>query len=121
MSRFVDVPALAIRDRLAGAGFRLLHTPGTEEVYGRHHDRDGKYLIKVYSSIQKGKIRGCGADAIRVVAILVTEKKTYPIFKSARVYRTGSVEKVLDRMIGRAREAYAACNAHRRKHVRAGV
>lgn len=114
-SRFVEVPAPAIRERLAGAGFRRLHAPGAEEVYGRHHDRDGRYLIKVYSSIKGGRIRGCGADAIRVVAILVTETKAYPIFKAKRVHRTGSVEKVLDRMIERAREAYAACSRHRRR------
>lgn len=114
-SRFVEVPAPAIRERLVGAGFRLLSTPGTEEVYGRHHHVDGRYLIKVYSSVHRDRIAGCGADAIRVVGLLVTEKKTYPIFKAQRVYRTGSVEKVLDRMIERAREAYAACNKHRRQ------
>lgn len=119
-SRYVEVPASAIRERLAGAGFSLLppFRGSAEEVYSRKHDLDPKYEIKVYSSIQRGaeEVRECGADAIRVVAILTgTNGKTYPIFKSARVFRTGSVEKVLDRMIERAREAYAACNAHRRK------
>lgn len=119
-ARFVEVPAPAIRERLVGAGFTKTQAPGTEEVYVRQHDRDPKYVIKVYSSIplNASAVRKCGADAIRVVALLVTEKKTYPIFKAARVYRTGSVEKVLDRMIGRARDAYAACNQHRREHGR---
>ena len=124
--RFVEVPAAAIRERLAGAGFVKEFDPDrryTEEVYLRHHDRDGRYVLKVYSSIslRRDVARGCGADAIRVVALLVTPNRTYPIFKAARVYRTGSVEKVLDRMIERAREAYAACNEHRRQHVRKSV
>jgi len=116
--RFVEVPASAIRERLAGAGFRLLPGARGEEVYERAHDRDGRYSVKVYSSVQRGEegARECGADAIRVVALLTTPQgAVYPIFKSARVYRTGTVQGVLDRMIERAREAYATCNEHRRK------
>ena len=114
-SRFVEVPASAIRERLVGAGFRLLASGG-EEVYERAHDKDPRYTIKVYSSIQRGVIRGCGADAIRVVALLTTPGKVYPIFKSARVYRTGTVEAVLERMIERARQAYATCSEHRKRN-----
>jgi len=117
VSRFVEVPAAAIRERLAAAGFQLLPDIRGEEVYERAHDKDAKYTVKVYSSVQRGEgeARGCGADAIRVVALLTTPAKVYPIFKSARVYRTGTVEAVLDRMMERAREAYATCNEHRRK------
>lgn len=116
-SRFVEVPAAAIRQRLTAAGFKLLPATYGEEVYERAHDRDPRYTIKVYSSIQRGarEARGCGADAIRVVALLTTPKKVYPLFKSARVYRTGNVDAVLDRMIERAREAYSFCNNHRRE------
>jgi hypothetical protein len=121
MSRgFVPVPAPAIRDRLAAAGFRLLPADHGEEVYERAHDRDPRYTVKVYSSIQRGaaEVRECGEDAIRVVAIFLDGRfrfpaREVPIFKATRVHRTGSVEAVLDRMIERAREAYAACNAHR--------
>lgn len=122
MSTFVAVPAAAIRERVAAAGFRLL--PGSsreEEVYERPHDKDDRYVIRVYTSILRGadEARDCGADAIRVVALFVDGKfnyppKTVPIFKAVRVHRTGSVEKVLDRMIERAREAYMVCNQHRR-------
>jgi hypothetical protein len=117
VNRFVDVPAAAIRERLAAAGFHLLPAASGEEVYERPHDKDGRYVVKVYSSIQRGSsgVRECGEDAIRVVALLVTPRKTYPLFKSKRVYRTGSVEAVLGRMIERAREGYAICNEHRKK------
>lgn len=117
---FVDVPAAAIRERLAAAGFRLLDSARGEEVYERAHDKDDRYTVKVYSSIQRGasEARKCGADAIRVVALLtVGSGKVYPIFKSARVYRTGTVEAVLGRMLERAREAYARCNEHRRERA----
>jgi len=121
MSRgFVPVPASALRDRLAAAGFRLLPAAHGEEVYERAHDRDARYTVKVYSSIQRGaaEVRECGEDAIRVVALFADSRfhwpaKIVPIFKATRVHRTGSVEAVLDRMIERAREAYAACNGHR--------
>ena len=120
MSRFVQVPAAVLRDRLTAAGFSLVSGSG-EEIYVRVHNRDARYVVKVYSSIQRGaggNIAECGDDAIRVVAIWTDDKFSYPprqvpIFKSARVYRTGTVEGVLDRMIERAREAYAACNKHR--------
>lgn len=116
-SRFVEVPAAVIRERLTAAGFQLLPATSGEEVYGRAHDKDPRYMVKVYSSILRGaaEARGCGADAIRVVALFTPRDKTYPIFKSARVYRTGTVEAVLGRMIERAREAYVRCNEHRRE------
>ena len=120
-ARFVQVPAAAIRERLAAAGFRLIEAPGGEEVYERAHDKDARYTVKVYSSIQRGagEARACGTDAIRVVALFADSRfhwppRPEPIFKATRVHRAGSVEAVLDRMIERAREAYAAINQHRR-------
>lgn len=115
---FVQVPAAAIRDRLAAAGFRLLPANRGEEVYERAHERDDRYTIKVYSSIQRGasEARKCGADAIRVVALFTPRPNAvYPIHKSTRVHRSGTVEAVLDRMIERARGAYVACNQHRKR------
>ena len=116
-SRFVHVPAAAIRERLAAAGFRLLPGQHGEEVYERAHARDSRYTIKVYSSIQRGagEARDCGKDAIRVVALFRPWENAVAncVHKSTRVHRSGTVDGVLDRMIERAREAYAACNEHR--------
>jgi hypothetical protein len=119
---FVPVPATAIRSRLAAAGFSLLPASVGEEVYERPHNRDARYVVRIYSSIQRGagEVRACGEDAIRVVALFVDGKfysppRTVPIFKAVRVFRTGTIDGVLDRLIERAREAYAACNEHRRK------
>jgi hypothetical protein len=118
-SRFIEVPSAAIQERLAVAGFELMAATHGEEVYLRVHDKDERYAIKVYSSIQRGEssVRKCGADAIRVVALFQPRDKVYPIFRSARVYRTGSVAGVLDRMVERMREGYARCNEHRKENV----
>ena len=126
-ARFVPVPASAIRERLAGAGFRLVPAGRGEEVYVRIHDRDPRYAVKVYSSIQRGQdeVRDRGADAIRVVAVSyggqlgpagewLRPELARGVFKAPRVHRSGSVEAVLDRMIDRAREAYGHINKCRR-------
>jgi hypothetical protein len=125
MTRFVQVPAAAIRERLAAAGFGLITAASGEEIYSRSHDRNSRYAVKVYSSIQRGadEARGCGEDAIRVVAIHYSGSvgpngewlydTARAICEATRVLRTGTVDGVLDRMIERAREAYAACNKHR--------
>ena len=120
-ARFVNIPADAIRSRLSAAGFaRNVQVRGKEEVYERKHEKDSRYIVRVYSSITAGddEARGSGTDAIRVIAILVDSRFHYPpkgftIFKGIRVHRAGTIEKVLDRMIERAREAYKACSAHR--------
>ena len=126
-AQFVQVPAAAIRERRVAAGFRLIDAPGGEEVYERAHDKDTRYTVKVYSSIQRGaaEARDCGTDAIRVVALYTDTRFRWPgvpepIFKATRVHRAGSVEAVLDRMIDRAREAYAAINHHRGGEKRHG-
>lgn len=114
--RYVEVPRDAVVGRLERAGF--VEEPGTGEVvYARPHDRDKRLVIRVYTSIAKGaaKGRGCGQDAIRVVALFQwtrageTEIRRKKLF-SARVFRVTSVEGVLDRMMERARDAYRSCN-----------
>lgn len=125
MSRYVEVPADAIRARLAEAGFKRIVQSGREEVYERRHDRNPLYAVKVYSSIaaDAAAARGCGEDAIRVVAVRYPSETSRPmearaIMGSIKVLRTAPeklasekrVTHVLDRMIERAREAYAVCN-----------
>lgn len=119
-TRYVEVPPDMMRERLKGAGFYPTAESCDEEVWERPHDRDGKYRIRVYTSISTGdeRTRACGTDAIRVVVVLITPNKTYGIYKSARVYRTGTAEAVCERTIERARDCYAAINAHRLKMQR---
>ncbi len=120
MSTFVVMPAHVIRSRLFAASFvRATNIRGDEEVYDRRHDRDPRYVVRIYSSIRAGmdEARGRGGDAIRVVALLIVGNVVTPIYKGTRIHRTGTIDGVLDRMISRAREAYAACNEHRKRNL----
>jgi hypothetical protein len=106
------------------AGFRLVPAERGEEVYERVHEREPRYAVRVYSSIQRGEgeTRERGKDAIRIVA--VATETTQPgvwscLFSAPRVHRSGTVEGVLDRVIERAREAYAAVDRHRLSTVSA--
>lgn len=70
------------------------------------------------------RAHGLGKDAIRVVAIFEQGSVSHGICKLPRVHRTGSLEAVLDRMLGRMREAYQACCDARPKnrvHIVPGV
>jgi hypothetical protein len=112
---FVEVPPDAIRSTLSRAGFTLLPDRAGEEVWTRAHDRDARFTVQVYTSIDSAGTRGRGQDAIRVVALLTTPTKTYPLYKGRRVHRTGSPEKVCARMLERAREAYGEINRRLRE------
>jgi hypothetical protein len=128
MSTFVEVPAALIREKLKAAGFKLASPErgSHEETWIRSHDRNPRYVIKVYTSLTAGaqSTRDCGTDAIRVVALEAAYDQTrwpgrwFPIFKGRRVHRTGSPEAVVDRMMDRAREAYAAINEHLKQRGR---
>jgi hypothetical protein len=113
---FVSVPAETFFAFLSGKGF--VRCPDgrrsrREVVYERTNHNDGRYKVLVYTSIATGRARAraCGKDAIRVVAIF-EDGKGYSrgAAKTKRVFRTGTVEGVLERTYQRMREAYAACN-----------
>lgn len=115
-ARSALVPPAALRDRLAAAGFRLVPAERGEEVYVRAHERDTRYAVYVYSSIQRGDEGERSVDAVRVVALLAPRSGGgHTIFRATRIPRSGSVETVLDRVIERVREAYAAIGSHRRE------
>jgi len=117
-SRFVEVPAGAIRERLFAAGFTETSFHN-EVVFVRAHAFCRHAEVKVYTSlsIDAGEVRAVGTDAIRVVAVYerLSPGRERPFvrvyYKGRRVHRTGSVEGVLERLIERAREAYGAINA----------
>lgn len=126
MSTAVVVPAELIRAALTKAGFKDAGASagpshGTEEVWERTHDRSADYVIKVYTSLTRGAAvtREKDSDAIRVV-VVKKDAMRFPvkfvgIYKSKRVHRTGSAEKVVERMLERAREAYAFINEQLKK------
>lgn len=116
-ARYVDVPAAAVEELMKACGFTLTSTRG-ERVYERRHDTRPEYCVKVYSTVphHADTARACGADAIRICAVLdgwdtVNQRPlSRGIFKATRTFRTGSVNGVLHRMRERMREAYAAIN-----------
>lgn len=116
MNAYIQIPRDRLEALLTGAGFQP-DRAGRELVYRRAHDKDGRLSIAVYTSIATfaGSARGCGKDAIRVVALFTWlhqasgEQRRKNLYK-ARVYRVNSVEGVLERTLGKMREAYASCN-----------
>jgi hypothetical protein len=112
---YVEVPVDLLFARLESAGFKRVSTSG-EAVFDREHDKDRRYVVRVYTSVGVDRIRGCGRDAIRVVALfrrdayVSVNAAAVGIYKGKRVHRSGTVEAVLERMIERARDAYAFCN-----------
>jgi hypothetical protein len=119
-ARFVSIPAEALRARLAAADFRLVPADRSEEVYERAHGRDPRYVVRVCSSVPRGEAeaRDRGTDAIRIVALLRQVGGVAHVYTAPRVHRSGTVERVLDRVIERAQEAYAAIDRHRlMRHV----
>lgn len=109
--RFVEVPREALLAFFNEKGFASF-VQGNELVFYREHDREPGLRVKVYSSLtpMASRARGCGQDAIRVVAVYEKGDANFAIYKSPRVYRTGSTEAVLERTLARMREGYARCN-----------
>lgn len=111
---YVEVPAEMIFEFLTVHGFverDMTKVRGSEIVYERSHKVDSRYKVLVYTSVRRGarRARGLGKDAIRVVAIFEQGSDSRGICKLPRVHRTGSLEAVFDRMLGRMREAYQKC------------
>lgn len=112
--RYVEVPAEALFSFLAGKGFER-STMRREVVFVRRHHADPRYSVLVYTSVREGasSARKLGADAIRVCAIFTPgnlRERPRGVAKLPKVLRTGSVEAVLERVLGRMREAYSVCN-----------
>lgn len=114
--RFVEVPSAVLFKHLEAHGFTDV-TMFREVVYQRVHHIDPRYKILIYTSVARGATtaRACGADAIRVAPIVLEGFRSRGIAKLPRILRTGSVEAVFERVIERAREAYAICNEHIRR------
>lgn len=116
-SRSVVLPAEEVHAFFREKGFTE-DSFGGEIIYTRGHDRCKHLTVTIYTSLpmRGGDTRAVGEDAIRVTAVFKKEtpgrERPYVkvVFKSPRVYRTGTVEGCLERAIERAREAYDVCN-----------
>jgi hypothetical protein len=109
-TRYVELSATEFESFLQSKGFT--RTIQKEEiVYVMQHKKHPDLYIKVYTSLGiNNAARECGADAIRVCAVISKGDYSRGLYKGARVYRTGSQDKVQARTLERMREAYAKCN-----------
>lgn len=114
--RYVEVNSEAFEALLTSLGFSS-HVANSELVYTkRPYSECPELMLKVYTSIAVGDsaARGCGEDAIRVVAVWDNgatdgKKISFGVCKNARVYRTGSQEGVFERVQDRIAQADTRC------------
>lgn len=111
---YVQVPREQFVAALAAAGFAPDPDQQGELAMIRQHDKDPTMYVKIFTSLplNGGDVRGCGADAIRVVLIFKNPRtgRSGGLWKSPRVLRTGTSEAVIERTIQRAREAWSEGN-----------
>lgn len=109
---YVQVSREALIGSLEEAGFKPYADSytGSELVYAIKHHLDQTMMVKVYTSLSVGGsvARGCGEDAIRVLLVFENGKASGCLYRTQRVFRTGTEQGVIDRVLERAREAYAA-------------
>lgn len=110
MARYVEIDSAVFEKFLADQGFTRT-VSNFEVVYVKPFLPEPHVTIKVYTSIRIGDAvaRDVGKDAIRVVAVFDNGKKTFGLFKGARVYRTTSQESVQARTQERIVTAIARC------------
>jgi hypothetical protein len=98
--------ATDIRATLAGLGFtrKDLGPDTREEVYSRTSTRIRGVEMRIYTSIVDGEVRDVGGDSIKVCAVYGMEDgSTRGLMKERRVFRTGQLEEIADRVKDRIR------------------
>lgn len=112
-TRAVTVPAEALERFLRGKGFERNVVRG-EVVYDRKHHACPHTIIRVNTTIPAGGAvaRGVGKDSIKVYAFheFGPLPQSRGVAKTVRIFRTGTVEGVLERIEERAREVYRITN-----------
>jgi hypothetical protein len=118
-----DPRNLADRRNLAAAVIKALHNADfmeeyvedkgvKERVFTRAITGANNTRVAVYTGVvgegDRAECRKVGADAIRVCVLYRSTRtdKEQGIIKTTRVHRTGEVEAVIERMLGRMREAW---------------
>jgi len=115
MSTFITIPAAAIDEYLTSKAFRRCDDGRTERTYERAGKACPSLRIVVWSSVppEGGVTRAVGEDAIRVALVAALDgKRRFALHKARRIHRTGSVEKVLARVLARVLEAAEAAKAY---------
>tara|TARA_Y100000034_G_scaffold125913_1_gene176360 strand:- start:3484 stop:3867 length:384 start_codon:yes stop_codon:yes gene_type:complete len=90
-ARYVEITLEEMQERLsADKGWKIVDEHAHEYIFAFDVPSSPDIQIKVCSSIRKSDEvgRSVGKDAIRVLAILLTDQGTQPLVKTSRVYRT---------------------------------
>jgi hypothetical protein len=114
MAKFNPVPAEVLHYALLKAGF-VEAREGREIVYERANHNAPCLKVRVYTSAHVGQetVAACGKDAIRTVLLYLprNRSKGRPVKKgSKRVFRVGTTEAIVSRMLKAARELYGFAN-----------
>lgn len=113
-TRYVEVDRNVFCNALHEKGFTPDSEAVGELVYIRQHHLDPTMFVKIYTSmpLRSGDARACGADAIRIMLTFKNGRtgRSGCLYKTPRVYRTGSEAAVIERTLERAREAYGVGN-----------
>jgi hypothetical protein len=97
--------AMDIQATLLGLGFTRMEIPGTrEDVYSRSSTRIRGVEMRIYTSIAGGEVRDVGGDSIKVCAVYgMADGSTRGLMKERRVFRTGQLEEIAERVKDRIR------------------
>ena len=125
---FREMLGLHLIGRLQDAGFTEVEDIRVANQWERVFERQipnsnaqsthpflGAKTILVYTTINKGTnvVRAQGTDAIRVCGIYTnSEGKSKGLTKQTKVYRTGNMEDIGERMVNRMRMAWKSCSTH---------
>ena len=110
-SRFIVIDRDTFCKALESKGF-IVDEESTlkchELIYRFQHLLDKTMFVKICTSLpaKRGDTRKNGTDSIKVMLIFDNGKKSGCLYKTSRVFRTGSQEAVIERTLERAREAY---------------
>ena len=99
--------ALNIRATLLSIGLIPEERPGTREmVFSRASSRLSRTHLRVYTSIVDDEVRDLGSDSIKVcVTFDRTDGGTRGVLREARVFRTGQIEEIPERLVNRVQSA----------------
>ena len=100
----------ALLAAFASKGFTIVAGGGnTETVVAFPVKGMERVEVRVYTSVVNGSVRALGKDAIRATAVYTTtEGQVRGLASDARVFRTGTVDAIVERAVQRARDVYGA-------------
>ena len=97
-----------IKQRRTGARFQT-----KERVFARDVTEDSRLQVKVFTTIVEDEVRNSGKDAIRVCATWLSSEgdRSRGVVAVSRVHRTGDIQAICERMLGRMREVWGRVKA----------